>query len=124
MRQLVQSSQFKKDFKKASKNPYWKKEDILQVVELLAKDIPLPERFKDHVLIGNYAHCRECHIKPDWLLIYSKEGEDILNLIRTGTHSELFCFITISIYYPGFSSERPGCFVFEPKRRISWNHRT
>lgn len=90
MRQLVQSSQFKKDFKKASKNPCWKKEDILQVVELLAKDIPLPERFKDHVLIGNYAYCRECHIKPDWLLIYSKEGEDILNLIRTGTHSELF----------------------------------
>ena len=76
MRQLVQSSQFKKDFKKASKNPYWKKEDILQVVELLAKDISLPERFKGHVLIGNYAHC--------------KEGEDILNLIRTGTHSELF----------------------------------
>ena len=66
MRQLVQSSQFKKDFKKASKNPYWKKEDILQVVELLAKDISLPERFTDHVLIGNYANRRECHIKPDW----------------------------------------------------------
>ena len=50
MRQLVQSSQFKKDFKKASKNPYWKKEDILQVVELLAKDIPLPVRLVESVI--------------------------------------------------------------------------
>lgn len=83
MRHLVQSSQFKKDFKKASKNPYWKKDDFLQIVELLAKDIPLPERLKDHVLIGNYIHCRECHIKPDWLERVWKLHYGIINRRRS-----------------------------------------
>lgn len=61
------------------------------VVDMLATGKPLPEEYKDHNLSGNYAGCRECHITPDWLLIYEVEdGELILYLTRTGTHSDLF----------------------------------
>lgn len=61
------------------------------VIELLAEQKPLPEQYHDHNLTGNYAGCRECHITPDWLLIYEvKEKELLLYLTRTGTHSDLF----------------------------------
>ena len=56
-----------------------------------AKSVPLPERYHDHALVGTYADFRECHIKPDWLLVYSKDEEELeLFLFRTGTHSDLF----------------------------------
>ncbi|MBO5499556.1 MAG: type II toxin-antitoxin system YafQ family toxin, partial [Bacteroidales bacterium] len=64
-----------------------------EVIFNLANDIPLPAERKDHNLTGKLAGFRECHIQPDWLLIYSKEEEGelhILNLVRTGTHSDLF----------------------------------
>lgn len=83
-------STFKKDFKLMKKRGYdiQKLEDVLF---LLAHQKPLPEIYKDHLLIGNYAGCRECHISPDWLLIYElNEQELILCLMRTGTHSDLF----------------------------------
>ena len=68
-------------------------DELNKVIFDLANDIPLPEEKKDHALSGNLAGLRECHIQSDWLLIYNKEdnGElHILNLVRTGTHSDLF----------------------------------
>ena len=61
------------------------------VVDTLAMGLPLDEKYKDHKLLGNYQGCRECHITPDWLLIYEISGDElILYLTRTGTHSNLF----------------------------------
>ena len=61
------------------------------VVDTLAKGLPLDQKYKDHNLIGNYKGCRECHITPDWLLIYEIDNNElILYLTRTGTHSDLF----------------------------------
>lgn len=60
-----------------------------KVLDLLATGKPLPECYKDHNLIGNFEGCRECHIEPDWLLIYTKEKNTII-LERTGSHSDLF----------------------------------
>ena len=81
---------FKKDFKRIKKRGY----DISRlekIVELLANEVPLPEQFKDHNLSGNYHGFRECHIAPDWLLIYQvNNNELVLVLSRTGSHSDLF----------------------------------
>ena len=60
------------------------------VVRLLAADEALPERNRDHALTGDWIGFRECHIRPDLLLIYEKEGQDVLRLVRLGSHSELF----------------------------------
>ena len=91
-REIVYSSQFKKDMKLAMRRGHTI-DELVAVITDLANDVPLPVKNKDHALKGEYAGCRECHIKPDWLLIYDKstDGElHILNLIRTGTHSDLF----------------------------------
>lgn len=87
---IVQTSTFKKDLKTAIKRGY--NTDLLgAVVDTLAMGYPLPEKYKDHNLAGNYKGCRECHITPDWLLIYEiSDSEVILYLTRTGTHSNLF----------------------------------
>ena len=81
---------FKKDFKRIKKRGY----DISRlekIVELLANEVPLPEQFNDHNLSGNYNGFRECHIAPDWLLIYQvNNNELVLDLSRTGSHSDLF----------------------------------
>ena len=81
---------FKKDFKRIKKRGY----DISRlekIVELLANEVPLPEQFKDHNLSGNYNGFRECHIAPDWLLIYQVNNKElVLVLSRTGSHSDLF----------------------------------
>ena len=81
---------FKKDFKRIAKRGYNIK--LLEnVIEMLANEQTLPEKYRDHSLIGDYADCRECHITPDWLLIYRiSNAELILYLTRTGTHSDLF----------------------------------
>lgn len=64
---------------------------LTAVLQRLAAGEPLPEKNRDHPLSGDYAGCRECHIAPDWLLIYEVDGEDlILYLTRTGSHSDLF----------------------------------
>lgn len=84
------SNQFKKDYKLALKRG--KDETLfIDVLEKLLKQEPLPEKYKDHQLKGIWSKHRECHISPDWLLIYSiKDNELILELSRTGTHSDLF----------------------------------
>lgn len=87
---IVLTSMFKKDLKLAKKRGY-NLSLLSDVVDTLAQGIPLPEKYKDHSLIGNYKGCRECHITPDWLLIYEiSDNELILYLTRTGTHSDLF----------------------------------
>ena len=81
---------FKKDFKRVLKRGY-NIALLEEVIEMLAKNETLPPKYKDHSLQGDYADCRECHITPDWLLIYRiADGELILYLTRTGTHSDLF----------------------------------
>ena len=83
-------SRFKKDVKLAEKRGknIQKLKDIL--LELLNGN-ELDQKYKDHQLIGNYSNTRECHIEPDWLLIYRIDAEErILHLIRTGSHSDLF----------------------------------
>ena len=84
------TSQFKKDFKLAMKRGL--NIDLLEtVIAALALGEPLPDKNKDHALTGNWIGHRECHILPDWLLIYRIEEEVlILTLARSGTHSDLF----------------------------------
>jgi mRNA interferase YafQ len=62
---------------------------LRSLVKILEFNVNLPDKFRDHQLKGKYAHYRECHIKPDLLLIYKLEGERLI-LVRTGSHSELF----------------------------------
>lgn len=81
---------FKKDFKRIKKRGYDIKE-LEKVITILAAQETLPIENKDHALIGNYKNCRECHIAPDWLLIYTIDNQElVLILMRTGTHSDLF----------------------------------
>lgn len=84
------SARFKKDFKLVQKRGY----DIglfEEIVLILYNEKPLPPKNNDHALSGNYSGFRECHITPDWLLIYKVEKDILtLSLTRTGTHSELF----------------------------------
>ena len=82
--------QFRKDYKRVLKQPGHTPELLQEVPDYLVQEQPLPEKYRDHALSGNYADFRECHILPDWLLIYKVE-EDILilTLTRTGSRSEL-----------------------------------
>ena len=83
-------SAFKKDYKRIKKRGYDTRL-LEKVVGLLSEDKPLPPKYKDHALSGDYGGCRECHIAPDWLLVYEVVERDlILYLMRTGTHSDLF----------------------------------
>jgi mRNA interferase YafQ len=90
MLNIVLSNQFKRDLKLAHK----RKLDITllnAVVETLANEENLAPKHRDHELKGNFAGFRECHISPDWLLIYRVDGDDlILFLSRTGSHADLF----------------------------------
>ena len=84
------TAQFKKDLKLAKKQGK-DVEKLFEVVEKLACGERLHPKYRDHELTGNYRGCRECHIDPDWLLIYEVIGDVlILMLYRLGTHSELF----------------------------------
>jgi mRNA interferase YafQ len=82
------TSRFKKDLEKATKQKRDRK-NLTEVIRLLATNSPLPYKFKDHKLIGNYKDRRECHIEPELLLIYSVDNDE-LTFERLGTHSELF----------------------------------
>lgn len=90
MLSLKTTTKFKKDYKRMKKQG--KDLSLLQMVidDLLAEKI-LPEKNRDHALTGNYLGFRECHIQPDWLLIYAVDhGQLVLTASRTGTHSDLF----------------------------------
>ena len=86
------SGQFKRDYKLAIKRGYDPKK-LEKVISILCSEQPLPEAYRNHALVNSkdYKGMRECHIQPDWLLVYKVEQEVlILKLIRTGTHSDLF----------------------------------
>lgn len=90
MRTISRTSQFKKDVKLAEKRG----KDLAKlrtVLDVLIAGDPLPAEYKDHPLRGNYAGSRDCHLEPDWLLIYTlTENDTHVRLERTGTHSDLF----------------------------------
>ena len=84
------TNKFQKDLKRVQKRGY-DLNLLKEIIKKLANGETLPEKNKDHFLTGNYAGKRECHITPDWLLIYEIDGENLfLYLTRTGTHSDLF----------------------------------
>ena len=88
MKAIFQTSQFKKDFKRIKKRG----KDLIrlkEVVSAIANSEALQERHRDHALSGNWSGSRDCHIEPDWILIYRVDGE-FLFLERTGSHSDLF----------------------------------
>ncbi len=84
------TSQFKKDLKLAKKQNK-NLDKMYEIIELLANGKPLDEKNRDHALSGDYKGCRECHIEPDWLLVYEIFDDVlVLSLSRLGSHSELF----------------------------------
>ena len=86
---IVASNQFKRDLKLAKKRGY-NIENLREVVRKLANGEELEAKYRDHVMTGNYIGFRECHIAPDWLLIYRIDGNVLeLYLSRTGTHADL-----------------------------------
>jgi mRNA interferase YafQ len=91
MRRIERTKAFKKDYQRAIATP--KHRDLGNllpaVIALLATDTPLPEKYVDHPLRGEWKDFRDCHVKPDLVLIYRKSGSDVLQLVRLGSHSEL-----------------------------------
>ena len=85
---LVYTGRFKKDFKRVIKRNKDEKE-LLGIIDKLLKGEPLPIKCKDHPLSGKWSGRRDCHIEPDWILIYFVRGDDLI-LERTGSHSDLF----------------------------------
>ncbi len=92
MREIAITNQYKKDLKAARKQRL-PEQKLDEIIHTLACDEPLPAKCRDHALHGNLEGFRECHIEPDWLLIYRKEDTthiQLLLLVRTGTHAKLF----------------------------------
>ncbi len=88
MRELSQTKQFNRDLKRMRKRGK-DLEKLRRLVALLLLENPLPPRYADHALAGPWSRSRDCHIEPDWILIYTKE-ENSLRLERTGSHTDLF----------------------------------
>ncbi len=91
MRTIERTSQFKRDYKREAKGPHRGslKDDFVDVVNALAKDRALAPKYRDHALTGDWKDHRDCHLKPDLVLIYRKPNDDALQLVRLGSHSEL-----------------------------------
>ena len=90
MRTPIYSTQFRKDYKLCQKRGY-SLPKLLLVMSDLENGIPLSPLLKEHLLQGNYSGCLECHIEPDWLLIYQIDDEIMeVYFVRTGTHSDLY----------------------------------
>jgi mRNA interferase YafQ len=92
MRTIERSSAFKRDYKREARGRHKPTldADLIPILAALADDQPLEPRHRDHDLGGDWAGYRECHVKPDLLLIYRKPDAVILRLARLGSHSELF----------------------------------
>jgi mRNA interferase YafQ len=91
MRTIKQSGPFKRDLKREAKGPHRQtlQSDFVSIVEALANDQPLADKHRDHALSGDWQDYRDCHIKPDLILIYRKPDDVVLQLVRLGSHSEL-----------------------------------
>lgn len=91
MLKLRKHNRFNREYKNALKQKGNTEAQFLTVLNYLVNEKPLPQKYKDHALSNNWAGFRECHIRPDWLLIYKVEKDILtLTLMRTGTHSDLF----------------------------------
>lgn len=91
MRRVKYTSSFKRDYKREKSGRYGRTLDnlLIEAVRLLSSDTPLPRRNFDHALGGEWSDHRDCHLKPDLVLIYRKADPDALDLVRLGSHSEL-----------------------------------
>ena len=90
MLQIIPTKQFKKDLKRIAKDSTKDLNKLNKIVNLLAEQKQLPQEHKDHQLKGKLRNYRECHIEPDWLLIYRAQNDIlVLSLVRTGSHSDL-----------------------------------
>ena len=88
MKTIRRTSRFERDVKRMQRQGR-ELDNLKRVLEALVKGEPLAAKYRDHVLVGQYKGTRECHIEPDWLLIYELAEAEIV-LIRTGSHSDLF----------------------------------
>ena len=88
MFQPIYTNSFAKDIKLAQKRGE-NIDKLKKIIELLVNKEPIPQKYRDHNLVGNFIGRRECHIEPDWLLIYKIDKDEII-FERTGTHSDLF----------------------------------
>ena len=84
------SSQFRSDLKRLRRSGRCPFEDLEEVLAYLSEGEPLPPRYKDHQLVGEWSDHRECHIRPDWLLVYRPLAEGMIQLVTTGSHSDIF----------------------------------
>ncbi len=91
MRTIKYTTQFKKDYKRETKGPHRTtlSGEFIAIINDLANDVPLAPRQRDHALTGDWKDHRDCHIKPDLVLIYRMPDEKILQLVRLGSHAEL-----------------------------------
>ena len=89
MKKLQPTTQYRKDYKRFKNNPK-KVEALKEVLQMLQNEQPIPAKYNPHMLLGNYKGCMECHIQGDFLLIWFDPNTDIIELVRLGSHSELF----------------------------------
>ena len=91
MREIKYTARFKQDYRREKSSHHGKKLDtlLMEVVNMLANEIALPRRNFDHALSGEWNDHRDCHIRPDLILIYRKPDTDTLELVRLGSHSEI-----------------------------------
>lgn len=89
MKKLKPSTKYKKDYKRFRNNPK-KVQKLFKVLSMLQNEIPIPKEYNPHMLTGNYARHMECHIDRDFLLIWFDPDTDEIDLVRLGSHSDLF----------------------------------
>lgn len=89
MKKLQPTTKYRKDLKRYAHNPS-KLKALTEVLKMLANEKPIPSDYKPHMLKGQYKGCMECHIEDNYLLIWLDPNTDIIELVRLGSHSELF----------------------------------
>lgn len=89
MREILQTNRFKRDWKRMKKRGA-QSSRLSSLLSLLVEDAPLPASYRPHKLSGEWSGYWECHIQPDWLLVYDLDDPGALTLVATGTHSDLF----------------------------------
>lgn len=89
MKRIFPSTQYKKDYKRYRNNPL-KMKALAEIIDLLANEQPIPAQYKPHMLHGDYKGCMECHVQGIFLLVWFDEARDVIELVRLGSHSELF----------------------------------
>ena len=89
MKQLQPTTQYRKDLKRYKNNPA-KLAALAEILKKLKNEQPIPAQYRPHLLQGNYKGCMECHVQGDFLLVWMDEEKNIVELVRLGSHSELF----------------------------------